>query len=338
MSRDVTRSAARPSRLRIPGPTRLRPQRPRRHLHRIGGRGSLRSGPSTMGNRPTGKGRSDEDDQSSWHAGISRRSGPYVPRNHGACSPGKPGPSGRDGPRRLPVPRPRGTSATEPVGRIRRRHRTYPHREHGSSRTSGRREPTRGQALVRSSRRPPGGHPRRVNTAHCHRFRATPDAHEQERHHDGRHHVHMSVLRGATGVGYPRVRQRGGQLALVRCPSVAVAHGRRAPAADGPATKAGSSPGRPATNRPALVASSRAARRRNWCLTGPRAATWSGTDGVPGPHLPCWGHYWAPFVQPRPGFARSAGPPAIDEDTGAVIRVRFVVVAPHSDDGVVDHR
>jgi hypothetical protein len=70
-----------------------------------------------------------------------------------------PGPSGRDAPRRLPVARPRGTSATEPVGRIRRRHRTYPHREPGSSWTSGRREATRGQALVRSSRRPPGGHP-----------------------------------------------------------------------------------------------------------------------------------------------------------------------------------
>jgi hypothetical protein len=42
------------------------------------------------------------------------------------------------------------------------------------------REPTRGQALVSSSRRPPGGHPRRVNTAHRHSFRRTPDAHEEK--------------------------------------------------------------------------------------------------------------------------------------------------------------
>ena len=272
MSRDVTRSDASTSRLRIPGTTRLRSQRPRRPRHRIGGRGSLRSGPSTLGNRVdrhvairrtmTSLRGMQED-----HVGADRT----FHEIHGARSPGKPGPSGRDGPRRLPVARPRGTSATEPVGRIRRRHRTCPHREHGSSRTSGRREPTRGQALVRSSRRPPGGHRRRVNTAHCHRFRATRTL-MSRRHHDGRHHVHLSVLRGAAGVGYPRVRQRGGQLALVRCPSVAVAHGRRAPVPDGPATKAGSSLGRPATNRPALLDSSRAARRRNWCLTGPRAA------------------------------------------------------------------
>jgi hypothetical protein len=132
------------------------------------------------GTASTGTWRSDEDDQYSWHAGRSRRSRPCVPRNSGARSPGKPGPSGRDGPHRLPEGRPRGTSATEPVGRIRRRNRTCRRREHGSSRTSGRREATRGQALVRSSRWPPGGHPRRVNTAHCHRFHASPDAHEQE--------------------------------------------------------------------------------------------------------------------------------------------------------------
>ena len=85
-----------------------------------------------------------------------------------------PGPVAGTDPIACPLPRPRETSATEPVGRIRRRHRTYPHREHGSSRTSGRREPIRGQALVKSSRRPPGGHRRRVNTAHCHRFPRNP--------------------------------------------------------------------------------------------------------------------------------------------------------------------
>ena len=200
MSRDVTRSAASPSRLRIPGPTRLRPQR-----HPGTGIGSAarcdRARPR-WGTASTRTCRSDEHDQSSWRAGRSRRSRPNVPRNHGTRSPGKPGPSGRDGPHRLPEGRPRGTSATEPVGRIRRRNRTCRRREHGSSRTSGRREATRGQALVRSSRWPPGGHPRRVNSAHCHRFRATPTL-MSRRHHDGRHHVHLSVLRGAAGVGYP---------------------------------------------------------------------------------------------------------------------------------------
>jgi hypothetical protein len=34
-----------------PWPTLLRPQRPPRHLHRICGRDSLRSGPSTLRNR-----------------------------------------------------------------------------------------------------------------------------------------------------------------------------------------------------------------------------------------------------------------------------------------------
>ena len=106
------------------------------------------------GTASTGTWRSDEDDQSSWHAGRSRRSRPCVPRNYWARSPGKPGPGGSDRPRGLTEGRPTGTSATEPVWRIRRRHRTCPHRAQGSSGTSGRREPTRGQALVRSSRRP----------------------------------------------------------------------------------------------------------------------------------------------------------------------------------------
>jgi hypothetical protein len=56
------------------------------------------------GTASTGTGRSNDDDQSSWHARRSRRSRPHVPRNHGARSPGKPGPNGRDGPTACPLP------------------------------------------------------------------------------------------------------------------------------------------------------------------------------------------------------------------------------------------
>ena len=78
---------------------------------------------------------------------------------------------------------------------------------------------------------------------------------------DGRHHVYLSVLRGAAGVGYSRVRQRGGQLAFVRRPSVAVADRRRAPPPHGPASTAAGSPRLPAANRLALDATPFPARR-----------------------------------------------------------------------------